>query len=296
MSTLRAAFGYLLYPGFRQIFMDKFNSYSDEYTKIVNVQSSDRQYEEDTSVSGFGLVPQKNEGAGIYYDDPIQGYKKRYTHTTYGMGFRVTREMWEDDLYGKMKKMPKGLGRSLRLTIEQDVANIYNNGFDSTYTGWDGKELFSTTHPRTGGGTWSNHASTNADLAPTSLEQALIDIAATTDDRGLLLALQPKLLLVSPTFNWTASKILESTLLPGGGNNDINPAKGLMPYEVNHFLTDADAWFVLCSDHEVNMFYRRRPDFEQGNDFDTEDAKYKATARWSRGWSEPRGVYGNPGV
>lgn len=296
MSTLRAAFGYLLYPGFRQVFMDKFNSYPDEYTKLVNVLSSERQYEEDTSVSGFGLVPQKDEGGGIYYDDPIQGFKKRYTHTTFGMGFRVTREMNEDDQYGKMGKMPKGLGRSMRLTIEQDVANIYNNGFDTNYTGWDGKPLFSATHPRTGGGTWSNVASVSADLAPTSLEQALIDIAATTDDRGLLLALRPKVLLVSTSFEWTASKILESTLLPGGGNNDINPAKGLMPFEVNHYFTDADAWYILCNDHEVNMFYRRRPDFEQGNDFDTEDAKFKATARWSRGWSEPRGAYGNPGA
>lgn len=276
--------------------MDKFKSYPDEYTKLFNVLSSERQYEEDSSISGFGLVPEKAEGVGIFYDDPIQGYDKRYTHKTYGMGFRVTREMWEDDLYGKMRKMPKSLGRSMRISIEQDAANVYNRAFNSTYTGGDVKELCATDHPLTGGGTEQNEPSSNADLSATSLEQALIDIAATVDDRGLQLALRPKLLVVTPTYNWTASKLLESTQEPGSGNNDVNPAKGIMPYTVNHYLSDSDAWFVLCDDHEVNFFFRRRPDFEQGNDFDTEDAKYKATARWSNGWSEWRGVYGSQGA
>lgn len=295
MTALRSNFGDLLVPGFRAIFMDKFKSYSDEYTELFNILSSERQYEEDSSISGFGLVPEKNEGVGIFYDDPIQGYDKRYTHKTYGMGFRVTKETWEDDLYGKMRKMPSALGRSMRISIEQDAANIYNRAFSSSYLGGDGIELCSLLHPLTGGGTEQNEPSSPGDLSATTLEQALIDIAATVDDRGLQLALRPKKLVVTPSFAWTASKLLESTLNPGVSTNEINPAKGIMPFVVNHYFTNSDDFFILCDDHEVNFFFRRRPEFDKGNDFDTEDAKFKATARWSTGWSEWRGVYGNPG-
>lgn len=295
MTSIRANFGDLLAPGFREIFMDKFGSYPDEYTKIFNVLSSKRQYEDDSSVSGFGLVPLKTESGGITYDDPIQGYNKRYTHSTYGLGFRVSREMWEDDLYGIMRKMPKALGKSMRLTIETDAANVLNRAFNNTYVGGDGKELLADDHPLTGGGTEQNELSTPADLSETSLEQALIDIAATVDDRGLVQAIRPKLMVIPPALDWTASKILKSSQEPSTANNAINPAKGIMGYTVNHYLVDADAWFILCDDHELNFFFRRRPDFEQGNDFDTEDAKFKATARWSNGWSEWRGVYGTPG-
>ena len=296
MTALRANFGDTLAPGFREIFFDKFKSYPDEYKEIVNVLTSTRQYEDDSSVSGFGLVPQKNEGSGITYDDPIQGYNKRYTHVTYGLGFRVTREMWEDDLYSIMKKMPRALARSLRLTMETDVANLLNRAFTSTYTGGDGLELCSTAHTLTGGGTEQNELTTAADLSETTFEQALIDIAATVDDRNLVLALRPKKMVVPPNLDFTAAKLLESTLVPESANNAMNPAKGRMPYTVNHYLTDTDAWFILCDDHELNMFMRRKPDFEQGSDFDTEDAKYKATARWSTGWSEWRGIYGSPGA
>ena len=296
MTAIRANFGDQLAPGFREIFFDKYNSYPNEYTGIVNVHSSKRQYEDDSSVSGFGLVPQKNESSGITYDDPIQGYDKRYAHVTYGLGFRVSREMWEDDLYGIMRKMPKALARSLRLTLETDVANLLNRAFDGNYTGGDGLELCSTAHPLTGGGTEQNELTTAADLSETTFEQALIDIQATTDDRNLVLALRPKVMIVPPNLDFTAAKLLESTQTPGDGNNSINPAKGRMPYKVNHYLTDTDAWFILCDDHELNLFMRRSPDFEQGSDFDTEDAKYKATARWSTGFSDFRGVYGSPGA
>jgi phage major head subunit gpT-like protein len=296
MVAIRANFGDLLAPGFREIFFNRFNLNPDEYTKIFNVVNSSRQYEDDSSISGFGTVPEKSEGGGITYDDPIQGYDKRYTHTTYGLGFRVTREMWEDDLYGKMKKMAKALGRSMRYTIEQDAANVYNRAFNSSYTGGDGKELCATDHPLTGGGTEQNELTTAADFSDTSFEQALIDIAATTDDRGLIVALMPKLLVGSPSSDWTFAKILKSSQSPLDANNAINPAKGRLEYTINHYFTDTDAWFILCDDHEVNYFFRRRPDFEQGSDFDTEDAKFKGTYRSSNGWSEWRGVYGSPGA
>ncbi len=296
MVASRANFGTLLAPGLRSVFFDNYKDYPEEYTQLFNVMTSKRKYEDDQGLTGFGYVPEKDEGVGIVYDDPIQGYPKRYTHKTYGLGFRVTREMWEDDLYAQMKKMPKALARSMRQTIEVDGANVFNRAFTSAYAGGDGKELVATDHPLVGGGVGSNELATPADISESSLEQAIIDIAAITDDRGLLLAMRPKKLVVSPSMAWTASRILESTLTPGTANNAMNPAKGLMPFVVNHYLTDPDAWFILCEEHELNWFWRRRPDFDQGNDFDTEDAKFKGTARWSNGWSDWRGVYGSQGV
>lgn len=296
MTTQRSNFGDLLGPGFREIFFDYFKRYPDEYNKITNVQDMwDTQYMDEGGLSGFGTVPEKNEGTGITYDDPIQGYDKRYTAVTYALGFRVTREMWEDDRYNKMKKMPKALGTSMRHTIELDAANIYNRAFNTDYTGPDGSVLCATSHALTGGGTEQNRLTTDADLSETSFEQALIDIAATTDDRGLVLALKPRKLLVTPN-NWVvASKLLKSTQEFSSGNNAINPFNGIVEMVVNHYLTDTDAWWLLCDDHLVNFFFRKRPDFEQDNEFDTDDAKFKARARWVTGWTDWRGIYGTQG-
>lgn len=298
-KALRANHSDLLAPGFRMIFdANMFSGYPPEFPKIFNILTSERQYEDDSSISGLGTVPEKDEGVSITYDVPIQGYNKRYTHTTHGMGFRVTKEMWEDDLYGKMRKMPKALARSMSVTVETDAANVYNNAFSSSYTGGDGKELCATDHPLTGGGTEQNELSSAADFTDTSFEQALIDIQATTDDRGLVLALRPRALLTAPAGEWNARKILNSGQDPDSANNAINPAQGALPggIIVNHYLTDSDAWFILCDGHEVNWFWRRKPVFEQDNDFGTQDALFMATARWSRGWSEWRGVYGSPGI
>ena len=178
------------------------------------------------------------------------------------------------------------------------MANVYNRAFNSSYTGGDAKELCATDHPLTGGGTEQNKLTNAADFNATSLEQALIDIQATVDDRSLVLALRPLKLLVSPSGEWGAKKILKSAQEPGTANNDINPAQGVLPggVVVNHYLTDTDAWFILCDDHEVNAFIRRATDFDRDNDFDTEDAKFKTTARWSNGFSEWRGIYGSPGI
>ena len=296
MTAQRTNFGDLLAPGFREMFFERFDRNGTEYTQIVNMLTSGRSYEEDSSLSGLGAVPVKNEGQGIVYDDPIQGFDKRYTHDTYGMGFRVTREMYEDDLFGKMSKMPKALGTSMKYTMEVSAANLYNRAFSSSYTGGDGKELCATDHPLLGGGTEQNEPSTDVDLSATSLEQAFIDIAATTDDRGLILALVPRKLVYAPSNDWNVKRLLGSIQEPGSGQNDINPAKGILSPIMNHYFTDSDAWFILCDDHAVNMFIRRQPDFEKENDFDTEDAKFKATARWSTGFSDWRGFYGSKGA
>lgn len=289
-------FADLFTPGFRVIFQEKFMSYPEQYSKYFNLKTSTRNHEEDSAVTGFGLAPVKNQGAGIHYDDPMQGFDVRYDHLTYGLGFIVTRELAEDDEYRAIAKMPASLARSMRLTVETDAANVYNRAFNPSYTGGDGKELCATDHPLVGGGTQKNELSAAADLDATSFEQALIDIADTTDDRGLLMALQPKMLVVPPELDWTAAKMLESSLDPDTSNNAVNPAKGRLPYSVWNYLTDPDAWFILCDAHEVNFFWRRKIEFVQDNDFDTENAKYKSTMRFSRGWSMPWGVFGSPGV
>lgn len=300
MTALTTSFADLLKPGFRDIAFQKFNEHSPEYPKIVNVLTSSRAYEEDSYVSGLGLVPSKNESVGIAYDDPIQGFDKRYTHTTYGLGVRLTREMFEDDLYGPMRRMVEALGRSMRVSIEQDVANIYNNAFDSTYTGGDGKELCATDHPLLGGGTEQNELTNAADLNETSLEQAYIDIGDMTDDRGLQMALVPRKLLHRHDNMVQVKKLLMSVQDPFNGNNAINPFQNALEPVMNHYLTDVDAWFILADMHGVNHFFRRMPDFDTDNDFDTEDMKFKGTARWSNGWSGDgggwRGIFGSPGV
>lgn len=296
MTMVRGNFGDLLAPGFREIFFQKFGERPPEYTELFNVLSSNRQYEDDSYISGFGLIPKKNEGVEMASDDVIQGFDKRYTHDTYALQYRITREMIEDELYGIIKKLPAALGRSMRITVETDAANVFNRAFNSSYTGGDGKELCATDHPLLDGSTQKNELTTPADLTAASLEQALIDIAATTDDRGLLVHLVPQKLVVPPNLEWTARKLLNSTLDPDSANNAINPAKNQLQLVVNHFLTDTDAWFILCDSHELNWFWRVKPDHMQDNDFGTQDAKFAVRARWSRGWSMPWGVFGSPGA
>jgi len=298
MTMLRGSFGDLMAPGLRALFMNKFGEKPPQYTRLYNMNTSQRQYEDDSYVAGFGLLVDKSEGASSTYDDPIQGYDKRYTHTTRSLAYRITKEMIEDDLYRAIQKLPAALARSTRATIETDAANMFNNGFVTTYdTGGDAKELFATDHPLVGGGTQKNELSTAADLSETSLEQAMIDLRATTDDRGILLNLMPKKLVIAPSNEWNAKKILNSTQEPSTGNNAINPANSLgLEIVVNDYLTDSDAWFILCDEHELNWFWRVTPDHYQGNDFDTDDAKYKVRARWSRGWSMPWGAFGSPGA
>ena len=298
MATVRASFADLLKPGFHDIFMQRLNKYPPEYPKIVNELTSKQQYEDDSYVTGFGTAPEKVEGVSVTFDDPYQGYDKRYTHTTFGLGFRVTREMYDDDLYGKMRKMPKALARSLAITTEQDVANIYNRAFNATYTGPDGSVLCVTSHTLLGGGTDGNALANASDLNADTFEQALIDIAGTTDDRALVEQLMPDKLLVTANNAFNAAKLLKSAQEPNSGNNAINPAEGILPggFIVNHYLTDTDAWFILCREHQVNMFWRRKPEFDQDNDVSTQDAIFIGTARWSNGWSDWRGVFGTSGV
>lgn len=297
MAITTGGFSELLYPGLKAIWGMAYSDYPEQYTKFFEVKSSGQAYEKTLGMTGFGLASAKAEGAGVGYDLAYQGYTQTLTHSTYGIGFIVTSEMYEDDQYGKINALPRALARSVRHTVEIAGANVLNRAFTATYTGADSKELCATDHPLVGGGTEQNELSTAADLSMTSLEQALIDIGDLTDDRGLLIAAKPKMLIVPPELDWTAKQLLGSEKDPESNYNAINPAKGMIPYSVNNFLTDSDAWFILTDVPNGPVFYwRRRPAFTKDNDFDSDNAKYKSTFRFSCGWDDFRGVFGSPGA
>lgn len=292
-----------LAPGFRQIFMDglKFGEKPPVINSVYNLPKTPSvAYVDDSYITGFGYVPTKDKGVASSYDDAYQGLDSRYTFDTYSLAYRVIKEWVEDERYGLMAKLPKALGRSMRATVEQDGANMFNNGFSNTYlmSGSDGLELFSTDHVLVTGGTQKNELTTAADLTATSFEQACNDIKDTLDDRGIALGLIPKKLLYPNELAWTVRKLFGSEKDPDSAMNAVNPAHDykLEFIEWPYYLTDADAWFVICDEHELNWFWRVKPNYYKGNDFDTDDAKFKVRARWKRGWSSPWGVFGSPGA
>ena len=286
-----------LAPGFIEIFNSSlaFGEKPPQMTELFNMKTSSRQFEEGSYVSGLGLLATKSEGADVSYDDIIQGLDKRTVHDTWALAYSVSKEAVEDELYGILRELPAALARSTRATIEIDGANVLNNGFDVTYAGGDSLELFSTLHPLLGGGTQKNELTNPADLDADSLEQAFLDLYATTDDRGILYNLLPKTLVVHPSNLWNAQRLLQSSLDPDSANNAINPAQGAVRVVVNNYLTDPDAWFLYTDNHKVNWFWRIQPSHDDGMDFDSDTAKFKVRARWSKVWFSPWGVFGTPG-
>ena len=296
MTVLRANFGDILEPGLRMAFFDAFGRKEMRYSDIFKLHTSEKPNEKDSYVTGLGIMPSKLEGVAVQYDTPLQGYDKTYTHSTFAKGYKVTAEMYEDDLYNTVDKWNSALATSAYQRIETDAANILNNAFTAG-TGGDGSFLCVTDHTLLGGGTEQNELSTSADLSETSLEQAIIDIEDTVDDNGLLVGLKAKYLVVPTELQFEAARILKSIYRPFSADNEINALVGKgLEIIVWPFLTDADAWFLLCEDHELNFFWRRPLNFYQGNDFDTRDAKFVADMRYSLGWSDWRGVYGSPGA
>jgi len=300
------SFAKALWPGVNAWYQQDYDEWQTEYTEVFDQESSSQQFEEDVGVSQFGLAAVKPEGQGIEYDDTEQNHVARYTHKVYAKGFIVTREMVEDDQYGVVaRRQARALARSLRLTKETVHANVLNNGFNSSYTmggDHDGVELFSTAHPNGPyAGNFQNEPTTAADLTEASLEDMLILIAQAKDSRGLQIQLQGTKLVVPPQLMFLASRILDSELRVDTANNDVNAIKhgNYLPqgFVVNHYLTDADAWFVKtnCPDGLKTM-NRRAMQFGTDNEFDTENAKFKASERYSAGWSDPRGIYGSPGA
>jgi hypothetical protein len=296
-----SSFAKLLWPGLNSVYGKEYNDYPVEWEQLFEKNTSDRAYEEDLGLSSFGLAAVKAEGAPIQYDTERQGFTSRYNHVVYALGFIITREIYEDDLYGKVgAQKAKALARSMRQTKEINGANIYNRAFTSGYTGGDGSTLVASDHANVAGGTWSNKIATASDLSEAALEQAVIDIAGFRDDRGLLIAAKPEQLILPYQQQFEAHRILGANGRVGTDFNDPNAIKDMSIFKnvtVNHYLTDSDAWFIRTNVKDGLKYFERRADqFEMDNDFDTENAKFKATARYSFGWSDPRAIYGSAGA
>jgi hypothetical protein len=295
-------FAKALWPGVNAWYGKAYAEHKTEWTELFETYNSGKKYEEDVGYSGFGLIPEKPEGQGIQYDTEKQGFVTRYVHTAFGGGFIVTKEMFDDDLYAVVgEKRAKALAFSVNQTRENNAAFVYNNAFSSSYLGGDGKALLASDHPRVAGGTFSNILTVAADLSEAALEQATIDLMKFENDRGLKIRIMPKSLHIAPDNVYEAMRILKSPLQSDSAGNNINAlaAAGVFPggVKVNHYFSDADAWFIRtdCPDG-MKHFERASPEFTMDNDFDTENAKFKVYFREAWGWTDPRCLFGSAGA
>ena len=302
MAISRAQLLKELLPGLNALFGLSYATYDQEHKEIYETETSERSFEEETKLSGFSAAPVKNEGSAISYDNAQEAWTARYNHETIALGFSLTEEAIEDNLYDSLSaRYTKALARAMAYTKQVKAAAVLNNGFSAAYTGGDGVALFSSAHPLVSGGTNSNVPSTPADLNETSLENAVIQISLWTDERGLLIAAKPNKLVVPPALQFTATRLLETELRVATADNDINALKnnGSIPggYTINHFLTDTNAWF-LTTDVPNGMKHFVRTPLQQSmdGDFDTGNVRYKSRERYSFGWSDPLGMYGSAGA
>jgi hypothetical protein len=298
MAISRAQLLKELLPGLNALFGLEYARYGEEHKEIYETETSERSFEEETKLSGFSAAPVKNEGASVAYDNAQEAWTTRYNHETIALGFSITEEAIEDNLYDSLSaRYTKGLARAMAYTKQVKAAAVLNNGFNSAYVGGDGVSLFNASHPLVNGGTNSNAPSTPADLNETSLENAVIQIAAWTDERGLLIAAKPKKLIVPPALQFVATRLLETKLRVGTNNNDINAIEnnGSIPegYTINHFLTAPNAWFLTTDVPNGLKHFERTPlQNSMDGDFDTGNVRYKSRERYSFGWSDPLGIYG----
>jgi len=301
MAISRAQLLKELLPGLNALFGLEYARYGEEHKEIYETETSERSFEEETKLSGFSAAPVKNEGTAIAYDNAQEAWTTRYNHETIALGFSITEEAIEDNLYDSLSgRYTKALARGMAYTKQVKAASVLNNGFNSSYTGGDGVSLFNYSHPLVNGGTNSNTPSTQVDLNETSLEAAVIQIAAWTDERGLLIAARPKKLIIPPTLMFVAKRLLDTELRVATTNNDINAIKqmGAIPegYTVNHFLTDPNAWFLTTDvPNGLKHFVRTPLSQSMDGDFDTGNVRYKARERYSFGWSDPLGIWGSSG-
>ena len=301
MAISRAQLLKELLPGLNALFGLEYARYGEEHKEIYETETSERSFEEETKLSGFSAAPVKNEGSALAYDNAQEAWTARYTHETIAMGFSITEEAIEDNLYDSLSsRYTKALARAMAYTKQVKAANVLNNAFNTGVTYGDGVSLCNTAHPLISGGTNSNRPTTAADLNETSLENAVIQIAAWTDERGLLIAAKPKKLVVPPALMFVATRLLETELRVGTTDNDINALKnnGSIPdgYTVNHFLTDTNAWFLTADvPNGLKHFVRTPLQNSVDGDFDTGNVRYKARERYSFGVSDPLGIFGSPG-
>ena len=303
MAISRAQLLKELLPGLNALFGMEYQRYGEEHKEIYETESSERSFEEETKLSGFAAAPNKAEGAAIAYDNAQEAWTARYNHETIALGFSLTEEAVEDNLYDTLSaRYTKALARAMSYTKQVKAANVLNNGFDGVnYPGGDAKALFATDHPLVNGGTNSNTQSTAADLNETSLENAVIQLAGWTDERGLLIAAKPRKLIIPPALQFVATRLLETDLRVGTADNDINALRtnGAIPegYAVNHFLTDTDAYFLTTDvPNGMKHFERTALTTSMDGDFDTGNVRYKARERYSFGWSDPLGMWGSQGA
>ena len=306
MAISRAQLLKELLPGLNALFGLEYKRYENEHADIFEKETSERSFEEEAKLSGFNAAPVKNEGQAIAYDNAQEVWTARYTHETIAMGFSITEEAMEDNLYDSLSaRYTKALARAMAYTKEVKGAAILNNGFDANYTYGDGQTLFSTSRPLVSGGTNSNRPASGVDLNETSLEAAVIAIAAFTDERGLLIAARPRKLIVPPALMFVATRLLETELRPSNASstfapNDVNALKSMSSipegFAVNHYLTDTNAWFLKTDvPNGLKMFERVALQTGMDGDFDTGNVRYKARERYSFGVSDPLGIYGSPG-
>jgi hypothetical protein len=301
MAISRAQLLKELLPGLNALFGLEYKKYEDEHAEIYETENSERSFEEEVKLSGFGAAPVKNEGSAISYDNAQEAFTARYNHETIAMGFAITEEAMEDNLYDSLSsRYTKALARAMAYTKQVKAAYPLNKGFD-VYKSGDDVYLFSTSHPLVSGGVNSNRPSTGADLNETSLEAAVIQIADWTDERGLLIAAKPRKLIVPPDLMFVAQRILATELRPGTADNDTNAIRtlGVVPegFAVNHYLTDTNAWFLMTDvPNGMKHFVRAPLETSMDGDFDTGNVRYKARERYSFGVSDPLGIYGSPGA
>jgi hypothetical protein len=302
MAISRAQLLKELLPGLNALFGLEYARYGEEHKEIFETETSERSFEEETKLSGFSAAPVKNEGSAIAYDNAQEVFTARYNHETIALGFSLTEEAIEDNLYDSLSaRYTKALARAMAYTKQTKAAAILNNGFDTDYAGGDGQPLFSDAHPLVSGGTNSNIPTVATDLNETALENAVIQIAAWTDERGLLIAAKPRKLVIPPSLQFVATRLLETELQVNTADNNINAIKsnGSIPegYTVNHFLTDTDAWFLTTDvPNGLKHFVRTPLSQNMDGDFDTGNVRYKARERYSFGWSDPLGMYGSVGA
>ena len=303
MAISRAQLLKELLPGLNALFGMEYARYGEEHKEIYETETSERSFEEETKLSGFSAAPVKNEGSAIAYDNAQEAWSTRYTHETIALGFSITEEAVEDNLYDSLSaRYTKSLARAMAYTKQVKGAAVLNNGFTNSaaYYGGDGVPLFSASHPTVSGGVNANTPSTQVDLNETSLEAAVIQIAAWTDERGLLIAAKPKKMIVPPALMFVAKRLLDTELRVGTADNDINALKqmGAIPegYTVNHFLTDTNGWFLTTDvPNGMKHFVRTPLSNSMDGDFDTGNVRYKSRERYSFGWSDPLGMWGTSG-
>jgi len=299
MAISRAQLLKELLPGLNALFGLEYARYGEEHKEIYETETSERSFEEETKLSGFSAAPVKNEGSAISYDNAQEAWTARYNHETIALGFSLTEEAIEDNLYDSLSaRYTKGLARAMAYTKQVKAANVLNNAYNSQYVGGDGVSLLSTAHPLVNGGSNANTFTTPADLNETALEAAVIQIAAWTDERGLLIAAKPKKLIVPPALQFVATRLLDTELRVGTNNNDINAIKNngsvSEGYTINHFLTATNAWFLTTDVPNGMKHFERMPlQNSMDGDFDTGNVRYKSRERYSFGWSDPLGMFGS---